>query len=110
MTRGRRHNLVCVNIEPAGDEHQHRQSRTVEAALAAAMRRSNSERSATEALRGELHHIGQISKSLQAAITDSPYERCRHSLDHETRPYWRRQPYGPSDSRSPAITATGPEV
>jgi hypothetical protein len=25
LTRGRHHNLACVNIEPAGDEHQHRE-------------------------------------------------------------------------------------
>jgi conjugative relaxase-like TrwC/TraI family protein len=81
MTRGKHHNLACVNIEPAGDEHQHREPPTVDYVLAAALQRISSEASATQTLRDELDDAAP-SSLLQAAMIDGLRRSRRHSMEH----------------------------
>jgi ATP-dependent exoDNAse (exonuclease V) alpha subunit len=110
MTRGRHHNLACVNIEPAGDEHQHREPRTVSHVLAAALRRSSSEASATETLRDELDRSAR-SRRLQETIIRCLRRSRRLSLDYTEHQGTQPLPSSPWDDR-PAIPmrVTGPEL
>ena len=54
MTRGRQHNLACVVTEAAGDEHQRQEPVTAGQVLAGALRKTSTEKSATETVRDEL--------------------------------------------------------
>ena len=58
MTRGREHNLACVVCEPFDDGHRHKQAPSAQDVLAAALRSSGNEVSATEAGRAELGSPG----------------------------------------------------
>jgi thymidine kinase len=112
MTRGRHHNLACVDTEAARDEHQHPTPRSASRVLAGALRRSSNEPSATETLRGELDHIGQPS-GLQAAIMDSLRQRQRRNARHPAlqQPLPQTQPPTPiNDSPLPTTTLDRPEL
>ncbi len=54
LTRGREHNLACVVCEPLDDGHRRRSAPSAQDVLAAALHRTGSEGSATEAARAEL--------------------------------------------------------
>jgi AAA domain len=108
MTRGRHRNLACVNTEPAGDEQPYRELRTAGQVLAAALRRSSSEPSATETLQGELAGIGR-SSSLEAAIVGSPRRSQRAPARHARRQQLRVRQTLRNDGAVPTTTDTGPE-
>jgi conjugative relaxase-like TrwC/TraI family protein len=110
MTRGRHHNLACVNIEPRGDEHQHREPRTASHVLAAALQPSSSEIPATQTLRDELDHTAR-SSGLCATIIDGLGRSRRHSLDHPARQGSQLQASTPwSDTRAPKTSGTSPDL
>jgi hypothetical protein len=58
LTRGREHNLACVVREPFDDGHRHHPAPSAQDVLAAALRRSGNEASATEAARADLGSPG----------------------------------------------------
>jgi conjugative relaxase-like TrwC/TraI family protein len=68
MTRGRHHNLACVTTEPAGDEHQHHEPPTAADVLVAALRKTSSQKSATETLRDELDHPSITAPGIDALV------------------------------------------
>jgi conjugative relaxase-like TrwC/TraI family protein len=88
MTRGRYENRVCVVTEAAGTGHGHRPPPGPVEVLAAAMRRSSAEVSATEALRTEL------DRSDHPAILRRLWEQARAHIDTcagpDRRPELRR--------------------
>ena len=77
MTRGRHHNLACVITEPASDEHQHRPPPTPAEVLVGALRKTSSQKSASETLRDELDHPGGPQPGRDAIL-----EGLRHAQAH----------------------------
>ncbi|MGH9039527.1 MAG: ATP-dependent DNA helicase, partial [Acidimicrobiia bacterium] len=88
MTRGRHENRACVVTEAAGTGHGHRPPPGPVEVLAAAMRRSSAEVSATDALRTEL------DRGEQPAILRRLWEQARAHIDTcagpDRRPELRR--------------------
>ncbi|MGH8973040.1 MAG: MobF family relaxase, partial [Acidimicrobiia bacterium] len=88
MTRGRHENRACVVTEAAGTGHGHQPPPGPVEVLAAAMRRSSADVSATEALRTEL------DRSDQPAILQRLWEQARAHIDTcagpDRRPELRR--------------------
>lgn len=80
MTRGRHHNRACVVTEAATTGHDHRSPTGPVEVLAAVMRRSSAEVSATEALRHEFDH-GE-----QPAMLRRLWEQARAHIDAEAGP------------------------
>ncbi len=112
MTRGRHHNLACVVTEPAGDEHTRRPAPTAEEALAAALRRSSAETSATETLRDELESLEpNAAGDPRNAIIEGLRQAQHHSYQHTIRRQAQSQtnPF-PGHSPAPSITGSGPEL
>ena len=92
MTRGRHHNLACVITEPAGDEHQHRQPPAPGEVLAAALRRTSSQKSATESLREELDDPPKARPQEPAtAIIEGLRRAQQHSYGETLRRQGQRQ-------------------
>jgi hypothetical protein len=86
MTRGRHHNLACVITEPGGDEHTRRQPPTADQVLAAALRHTSSEKTATETLREELDRLSPTSTDQPAAgIVEGLRQAQRHSYTEALR-------------------------
>ncbi|HMC38947.1 MAG TPA: MobF family relaxase [Acidimicrobiales bacterium] len=92
ITRGRQHNLACVVTEPAGDEHQTKEAPTAGQVLAGALRKTSNEKSATEALRGELDHSSPITAN-RDAIRQGLRQSQAHTdiVDQTVRREARRQ-------------------
>ena len=112
MTRGRHHNLACVITEPAGDEHQHRQPPTPSVVLAAALRRTSNDRSATETLRNELDHLATAPRGQPpGAIAESLRQAQQHSYHETLRRHAQRHMHAfPTHSPAPTISIDGPEL
>ncbi len=112
MTRGRHHNLACVITEPAGDEHTRRPALTAEEALAAALRRSSAEKSATETLRDELEQQQPGGgNEARDAIIEGLRQAQHHSYQHALRRQAQRQATSfPGHSPAPTVTRGGPEL
>lgn len=112
MTRGHHHNLACVITEPGGDEHTRRPTPTAEEVLVGVLRRSSSEKSATETLREELESL-QPETALYSrhAIVEGLRQAQQHSYDQTVRRQAQRQAVR-FPERSPAATVTrgGPEL
>jgi conjugative relaxase-like TrwC/TraI family protein len=112
MTRGRQHNLACVVTEPAGDEHTRRPAPAAQEVLASALRRSSSEKSATETVRDELEQLGLQNKHQpMAAIVEGFRQAQQHSYELTVRRQAQRQTnlaraYNPA----PTLTRDGPEL
>ena len=102
MTRGRHHNLACVITEPAGDEHQHSQPVAAADVLAAALRKTSNQKSATETLRDELDHPGGGTPRWDA-IVEGLRQTQAHTNRHDQiiRREAARQALPPTE-RSPA--------
>jgi conjugative relaxase-like TrwC/TraI family protein len=112
MTRGRHHNQACVITEPAGDEHTRHPAPTPGETLAGVLRRTSTEKSATETLRDELEqqqHGGRNEAC--AAIIDGLRQTQQHSYQHTLRRQAQRQakPF-PNHSAAPTVTRGGPEL
>ncbi len=112
MTRGRQHNLACVITDRAGDEHQRWEPPTAEEVLAAALRRTSNEKSATETLRDELSLLRPDSPHRPAtAIIEALREAQNHSYDQNVRRqvHHRRNPF-PGHRQAPTVTIEGTEL
>ena len=112
MTRGRHHNLACVITEAAGDEHTRRPAPPAEDVLAAALRRTSGEKSATETLRDELESLQpKTDLDRQHAIVEGLRQTQNHSYQHALRRQAQRHanPY-PGHSPAPRVTRSGPEL
>jgi hypothetical protein len=70
LTRGRDHNLACVVCEPLDDGHRYVAAPNAEDVLAAALRRTGSELSATETFRAGLDAANDFD-SLRAALLEA---------------------------------------
>jgi hypothetical protein len=70
LTRGRDHNLACVVREPLDDGHRCVAAPSAEDVLAAALRRTGSEASATETFRASLD-VADDFDSLRAALLEA---------------------------------------
>jgi hypothetical protein len=112
MTRGREHNLACVITEPAGDEHTHTPAPTPTQVLTAAMRKTSSEKSATETLRDQLDHLHKpLPLQPAAAIFDGLRQTQQHSYHETIRREAQRQVQAyPSARPAPTITIDGPDL
>jgi conjugative relaxase-like TrwC/TraI family protein len=112
MTRGRHHTLACVITEPAGDEHQRRRPPAPGDVLAAALQRSSSEKSATEALRGELDHLGTDPRGdPSAAIIENLRQSQQHSYHQTLRRHAERHLHAfPTNGSAPTVSVDGPEL
>jgi hypothetical protein len=80
MTRGRHHNRACVVTEAAGTGHGHQPPPGPVEVLAAVMRRSSAEVSATEALRAEL------DRGEQPVTLRRLWEQARDHIDAAAGP------------------------
>ena len=112
MTRGRHHNLACVITEPAGDEHTRRPAPTPGELLAAALRRTSNEKSATETLREELEQLQPGGgDEARAAIIEGLRQAQHHSYEQTVRRQAHRQanPF-PHHSPASSVTRGGPEL
>jgi hypothetical protein len=70
LTRGRDHNLACVVREPLDDGHRYVAAPSAEDVLAAALRRTGSEASATETFQASLD-VADDFDSLRAALLEA---------------------------------------
>jgi hypothetical protein len=112
MTRGRHHNLACVITEAPGDEHTRSDPPAPDEVLAAALRRTSSEKSATETLREELdQHRDPARGHPRQAIIEGLREAQAHSYDNTLgRQAKRHRQAAPDYSPAPTVTAEGPTV
>ena len=113
MTRGRHHNLACVITERPGDEHTPpRQPPTPDEVLAATLRRTSAEKSATETLRDELDQVPpRPADDAREAMIEGLRQARAHSYDNTLRRHAKRhvQPF-PDQSPAPTITIDGPDL
>ena len=70
LTRGREHNLACVVCEPVDDGHRHQPAPSARDMFSAALGRSGTERSATEAFRTGLEQAVDTS-TLRAVLAEA---------------------------------------
>ncbi|HET9731678.1 MAG TPA: MobF family relaxase [Acidimicrobiales bacterium] len=112
MTRGRHHNLACVITEPPGDEHTHRPLPTPGEVLAAVLRRTSGEKSATETLRDELESLQpQPGLDRPHAIVEGLRQTQNHSYQETIRRQAQRQANAhPGHSHALSVTRGGPEL
>jgi len=110
MTRGRHHNLACVITEPPGDEHTRRNPPVPNEILAAALRRTSAEKSATETVREELDQPPRrppddpreaIIEGLRQAQQHSYHQTIRRQARPQANPF-------PNHNSAPTITIDGP--
>ena len=108
MTRGRHHNQACVITEPLGDEHSRRPAPAAHQVLAGALKRTSTDKSATETLRDELDHLQPgATPARQKAILDGLRQANQHSYNHVMRQHIKRQPSPYPTPSSAAVTSVG---
>ncbi|HVA08747.1 MAG TPA: AAA family ATPase, partial [Acidimicrobiales bacterium] len=112
MTRGRHHNLACVITEPGGDEHTRRDPPAPAEVLAAALRRTSAEKSATETLRDELDQPPPRPRGdARDAIIEGLRQAQAHSYDNTLGRQAKRHMQAFPDHRpAPTVTAEGPDL